>query len=275
VPASAGTLSSPSARAAVAVAGGRVAVIGGTAGTPIQLGRPGGKLRRVGALPSRLASAAAMATSDALYVIGGEWGGETPSDGIQRVDLASHEVTSAGAFVEPLAGAGYVQDRGSLLIAGGWTGDQYATAILRFTPPATVDLIVRLPEAVRDPAVALRGGKLFVAGGRTESGPSRNVYVVDLDARSVRELGRLPRPVAGGSLVAAGGKLYLLGGNGPKGPEAGVVRIDPSNGRITAAGRMPRPLAFAGAAAVGGKTYVLGGKGASGPSAAIVRLAPR
>jgi N-acetylneuraminic acid mutarotase len=267
-----GRLASPASRAAATVAGNRVVVLGGSGGDVVQLGDPTGVVRRVGTLPRPLASGAALAADGAVYLIGGEHAGATPSDEILRFDLASREVTSAGRFVEPLAGAGYVQSGDSLLIAGGWTGEKYATAVLRFSLPGTVDLLARLPEAVRDPAVALHAGKLYVAGGRTAAGLSRQVYVVDLGAGDVSILGRLPQAVAGASLVGQGRQLYLFGGSGQSGPVSAVVRIDPARGSIEPAGRMPRLLAFAATVRVGARTYVLGGSGSGAARTSIVRL---
>ena len=104
-------------------------------------------------LPSTRAGAAAFVDGGAVYLIGGESGVETPSDAILRYDPATRGVKPAGQFIEPLAGAGYVQTGGSLLLVGGWTGETYATAVLRFTLPDDAALVARLPEALRDPAV--------------------------------------------------------------------------------------------------------------------------
>jgi N-acetylneuraminic acid mutarotase len=146
-----------------------------------------------------------------------------------------------------------------MYLIGGWTGEKYATAILRFSLPDAAAVVARLPEALRDPAVALHAGKLYVAGGRTAAGPTKAVYVVRLAAGTVSVLGQLPRAVAGGTLVVADGTLFLLGGKGESGPVASVTRIDPATGRIEAAGKMPRPLAGAAAVRAGGSTLVLGG----------------
>jgi hypothetical protein len=255
----AGALARPAARAAATLAGAQVVVLGGSSGNAIQLGKPGAKLHAVGSLPSRRAGAAAFVDGGSVYLIGGEDSAALPTDEIARVDLASHAVTSAGTFVEPLAGAGYVQSGKSLLLVGGWTGDKYATAVLRFTLPGSVAVVARLPEATRDAAVAMRGNTLYVAGGRTESGLSNAVYAVDVAAGTVSVVGRLPHAVAGASLVKVGSKLYLFGGKDASGPVKTVVRIDPATGAIEPAGTMPH--AFAGAATVeaGGATYLLGG----------------
>jgi N-acetylneuraminic acid mutarotase len=234
-------------------------VLGGSAGEAVQFGKPGAKLRPVASLPSIRAGAAAFVDRGAVYLIGGEQGGEPPTDEILRFDLATHEVTHAGSFVEPLAGAGYAQAGGAMYLVGGWTGELYATAVLRFTLPSTATVVARLPVATRDPAVVLRGGTLYVAGGRTETGLSDTVYAVDLAGGTVSVLGRLPRAVAGGSLVAAGGKLYLLGGKDDAGPVKSIVAIDPGSGRIEPAGTMPRPLAGAAAVRVGEATLLIGG----------------
>jgi hypothetical protein len=263
VAAPAGKLAVASAGAAVAVPDARVVVAGGSAGTPVQLGRPGHAFARLGTLPSPLASAAAFASGGAAYVIGGEHGGAAPSDRILRIELGSGAVTVAGRFVEPLAGAGYAQRGDALLLAGGWTGTQYATAILRFTLPGTATLVARLPVGLRDPAVALVGGTLYVAGGRNASGPTDRVFAVRLDSGGVEVRARLPRAVSGATLVSAGGALYLLGGRATAGPVADVVRIDPATGRAERAGSMPRPLAGAAAVRAGGGTYVLGGTAGS------------
>ena len=255
----AGSLARPAARAAAVFAGGTVVVLGGSAGDAVQVGAPGAKLRAVASLPSRRAGGAAFVDGGAVYLIGGEDGTAAPTDEILRLDLSTNAVTKAGTFVEPLAGAGYAQSGGSLILVGGWTGEQYATAVLRYTRPDKADVVARLPEGTRDAAVALRGNTLYVAGGRGESGLSDKVYAVDLAAGTVSVLGHLPHAVAGASLVRAGGKLYLVGGKNASGPVKTVVRIDPAAGTIEPAGTMTRALAGAAAVEAGGATYLLGG----------------
>jgi hypothetical protein len=238
--------------AAAAVVGSKLAVVGG-AGTGLVLAGPfGGKLLPVAMLSRPRASAEAFAFDGNLYVLGGEQGGK-PSDDLLRIDLTTRHGRRVSKFVEPLAEAGVVTRGKAVYLVGGWTGEKYATAILKFTPPGTEALVARLPGGLRSPAVALLGHTLYVAGGSTETGLSDRIYAVDLDSGALTSLGRLPRPVTGGLLVPSGKDLYLLGGTGKGGkPSAAVVRIDPATGRPAAAGRMPKPLA--GAAAVSAPT---------------------
>jgi hypothetical protein len=271
-----GRLAVPLESAAVAAAGGRIVVLGGRSGgeprAAVLAGPPRGTVPRVAALPAPLAGGAALVRDGAVYLIGGERG-DTVSDGIVRVDLGTDRVTFAGRFFEPLAGAGWVQAGDALLIVGGWTGEILATGVLRYTLDTEPTLVTRLPEATRDPAVALHGGRLYVAGGTTEAGPTASVYAIDLSSGTVTTVGELPRAVTGATMVVSGGQLYVLGGRGANGPVATVVRIDPRTGAIAPAGRMPSPLVGAAAVRVGGTTLVVGGaRGTAGTSAAIHRI---
>ena len=199
-----GRLATPLEGSSVVAAGKRLVVLGGRNGgdprAAVLLGAPQGIVPRVATLPKPLASSAPLALPDAVYLIGGERG-ETVSDEIVRVDLATKTTTLAGRFFEPLAGAGHAQVDDSLLIVGGWTGEKLATAVLRYSLDGRAALVARLPEALRDPAVAVLGGSIYVAGGRTASGPSRIVYSVELASGTVTRVGELPHAVSSAVLV--------------------------------------------------------------------------
>jgi hypothetical protein len=243
--------------AAAAVVGPTLAVVGGAGSGLILAGPLGGKLVPVARLSRPRASAQAFSLGGNLYVLGGEQGGK-PADDVLRIDLGTGRGRTVSKFVEPLAEAGTVTRGKAVYLVGGWTGDQYATAILKFTPPSTESLVARLPDGTRSPAVALLGHTLYVAGGRTEQGLSDKAYAIDLGSGTVTTLPALPQPVAGALLVASGSDLYLLGGTGKGGkPSAAVVRIDPATGKSTTAGRMPKPLAGAAAVPAGARAVVV------------------
>ena len=196
----------------------------------------------VTALRAPLAAPQAFPSGGSLWIVGGEQGSKV-TDALLRVNLSSGRIVPSGTFEEPLAESGVAADGGSAYLAGGWTGDQYASGVLKFTPPSTVSLVSRLPVGVRSPAVALVGSTLYVAGGQTAQGPSTAVSAVDVDSGGMTSLGQLPQPVDGGVLLPVGSKLYLVGGRTTGGKASGaVILIDPATGSATLAGRIPRPL---------------------------------
>jgi hypothetical protein len=223
----------------------------------------------VTALRRPRAAAVAFPSHGTLWVVGGEEG-QRVTAGMLRINPLTGRIRATGAFEEPLAEAGVAADAGSAYLVGGFTGDQLASGILRFTPPATVTLVSRLPAGTRLPAVALVGRTLYVAGGRTDSGPTTGVYAVDVDTGGLTTLGPLPQPVEGGVLLPVGGKLYLVGGRTTGGRASGaVVAIDAAAGTSTLVGRIPRPLVGAAAVRAGSETLVV-----DASAGAVYRVSP-
>jgi hypothetical protein len=244
-------------RSGAAVAGKTLVVAGGTGNDQVVAGTAGRPLSAAGSLPGPRAAPQVFASRGTVYVLGGE-DGETPTDQILRLNPAKGNAVPAGAFEEPLAEAGVAERGASIYLAGGWTGQKYGTAILKFTPPSTVALVARLPVGVRSPAVALLRHTLYVAGGATAAGPSKKMFAVDVDSGAVTALDDLPEPVEQAVLLVSGTKLYLLGGKSAAGkPLATILAIDPATGQATGAGRMPKPLAGAVAVPMGSKTLVV------------------
>ncbi len=182
-------------RAGAALAAKTLVVAGGTGSSRVLAGPASGTLVRVAALPGPRTAPIVFALGNTVYVIGGE-AATTPTDAIFQLDTKTNKLVPGGTFEEPIAEAGVAARGGSAYLVGGWTGTQYATAVLKFTPPSTVDLVGRLPVGVRSAAVVLLRNTLYVAGGRTAAGLSRRVFAVDIGSGS----GDLARPVAGGGL---------------------------------------------------------------------------
>ena len=250
----------PSARAAAAVSGTTLVVAGGT-GARVLAGPASGPLARIADLPASEAAAQAFAIGGAVYILGGEQG-KSASDQVIRVDVSAGKAAAAGTFEEPLAEAGAAVSGTSAILVGGWTGQKYATAVLRYAPGGTAALVARLPEGVRSPAVAVVGDTLVVAGGLTEHGVSRQVYAIDLASGGVKALAALPEGLDRAALLAVGSKLYLFGGlDGAGKPLASIVRIDVARGEATVAGTMPRPLADAVATHAGAQALLVDTRG--------------
>ena len=253
----AGRLPVSGSLAGAALAGPKLVVAGGTGSAAVMAGRAGSSLVRSGTLPGPLSAPQVFAVGGTTYVLGGERG-RTPTDELLRLDLARRQVVSAGTFEEPLAEAGVATRGGSVYLVGGWTGEKYATAVLKFTPPDTTDLLTRLPAGVRSAAVVLLRHTLYIAGGRTVGGVSRQLFAVDVDTGAVTVLDPLPRPVEQAVLLVSGTRLYLLGGKAASGtPVAAVISIDPATGQSRPAGVLPMPLVGAAAVPFGARTLVV------------------
>ena len=244
-------------RSGAALAGTTLVVAGGTGSDRVVAGPAGKALDSAGTLPGPRAAPQVFTVGKTVYVLGGE-DGQTPTAEIVRLAPAAGKAVQVGTFEEPLAEAGVAARGGSVYLAGGWTGEKYATAVLEFTPPSTVVLVARLPVAVRSPAVALLRHTLYVVGGATANGLSKQTFAVDVDTGAVTTLEDLPQPVEQAVLLVSGTKLYLLGGLTAAGKAtATIVAIDPATGQATRAGRMPAPMAGAAAVATASGTLVV------------------
>ncbi len=97
---------------------------------------------------------------------------------------------------------------GKAYLVGGFTGSQFATAILRYAPPGTTTVVARLPQGTRYAGVAAIGRTIYVAGGLTTSGASRAIYALPLGGK-LRDIGRLPKPEDHAALAAVNGNALL------------------------------------------------------------------
>jgi len=116
------------------------------------------------------------------------------------------------------------------------------------------------PLPVADVGAAMIAGKIFVPGGRLESGEVTNIMEVYDPYLDLWEQGEaLPKALSAYALVAFEGKLFLFGGWDGHQYLDSVFVYDPSLGVWVTRTPMPTRRGFAGAAVVGGKIYVVGG----------------
>jgi hypothetical protein len=234
--------------AALALPDGRLMVIGGYTGSSsldtILAGLPS-RLRVVGRLPQPTHDAAAALVGGSVYVFGGGETVSTPS--VVRVDPHTGSTVDAPTLGEPLSDLGAVGIGGRAYLVGGYTGTQFATAILRYRGQA----VARLPTGTRYAGVAALGNTIYVAGGLTTAGATRAVYAVSLGG-SVRRVATLPAPEDHAALAPLGGTLYLVGGRR-------VLAIDPSSGKVSVAARLPASLSDPTATTVANRIIVTGG----------------
>ena len=256
-----GNLPQPASRvSAVALPGGRIAVLGGLVGgsssRQVLLGTPE-HLAAAGTLPVAIHDAAATFRGDRIHLYGG--GQAVSSAAVALVDPATGASRVAPPLDEALSDLGAVTVGGRDYLVGGYTGTRFATAILRVGAGDRTTTVARLPAGLRYAGVAAAGGRIYVAGGITPAGPSTAVYRIDPGTGSVRRLSTLPHPVAHAPMVAAKGALYLIGGDGSR----TILRIDPRTGGARAVGSLPGVLSGAAAVSLGRQVVVVGGDGSS------------
>jgi len=122
------------------------------------------------------------------------------------------------------------------------------------------DILSTKPTAVSDISAAVLGGKIYIPGGRMNSGEMTDVleiYDTRLDQWS--EGASLPVPVSAYAIAPFEGRIYLFGGWDGEKYLGNTYAYDPESDSWTPLAGMPTPRAYAGAGVVGRKIYVIGG----------------
>ena len=158
------------------------------------------------------------------------------------------KATNTTPLGEPLSDLGAVVIGGKAYIVGGYTGTQFATAIIEYP---SLRVVARLPQGTRYAGVAAIGRTIYVAGGLTTAGPTANIYAVTLGGKP-RLIGKLPAPEDHAALAALSGTLYYVGGRK-------ILAINPKTGRVTVAIHLPKSLSDATATSDGTQITIVGG----------------
>lgn len=164
-----------------------------------------------------------------------------------------------------------------LYVIGGEVDGKPSNQVVRYDASTkTWVALSAKPTAVSDVQAIVVGNKIYVPGGRLESGAiSDHLDVYDPQRESWATLKPLPQPRSGYALVAVEGKLYLFGGWDGAAYHAEVWQYDPDQNTWTTRPPMPTARAFAGAAVtLEGQVYVVGGEDASGPLTVNERFTP-
>jgi N-acetylneuraminic acid mutarotase len=236
----------PGSASAAEVIGGKLYVVGGTgsAAGRLQVFDPVTNSWTVGPAPPFAASSSASAVLDGeLYVAGGLVNGAT-TDAVARYDPGSGRWQSLPPLPAPRSSAaGGTDGRRFLLFGGTGPGSGGAGEVANgfdtvqaFDPDtgawATSDDagsgLAPLPQARGGTGRAVAvGGRLFVLGGQTATGPGatsdhvyRRVDVYDVGSGSWSEATPMPTARHGIWPVVAGGRIYVVGGN----PTSGASR---------------------------------------------------
>ncbi len=213
---------------------------GGLTGTVARYGAQG-FIDRVATLAVPV-KAAAGGQIDGTLVVAGGLASDGPTDGVQRLVVATGGVTEGLKMPTAVAGAASAVLDGKLWVIGGFEftrlGELVArTGVMVYDPAANTwratddglaDPPPALPEARHSGAAAVVDGRLFVVGGvGTGGGLVDTVLVLDRSVQPPRwrPLASLPTPRALLGLAAFDGRLWAIGGRGGDGQPSTVVEV--------------------------------------------------
>ncbi len=229
----AGALAEAVHAAAGATVGGAPTVFGGGAARTVDIvqgfSAPTGHV--IGHLPQARSDVASALIDGTAYVVGGFDGTALTPDVLATTDGVHYRVVgrlNQGVRYPAVAAVGH-----SIWILGGQTGTaEGATGtevdlIQRFDVDRGASTVVgHLPHRMAHAMAFALGGDLYVAGGRTASGPLSDILAVSNDG-AASSFGALPGPRADAGVAVIGSTAWLLGGEttGPTKALASVVEV--------------------------------------------------
>jgi outer membrane protein assembly factor BamB len=254
-------LAAPLHDAAGAVLGGRDLVFGGGSTSVTDA---------IEALPGQVLAGAANATTS------GAGAAAVPPQGAPgEVPIAE----TIGSLPAPRADAIAVSSGRTVYLVGGYNGTSADPQVLATTNGTTFTAVARLAVAVRYPAAAAIGRRIYVFGGELVGGPNAGmptavIQVVDPVRHRAWVAGRLPAPLAGAAAFTLGGTVYLAGGtHSDTGTPAGAIfAFDPTTNQVLRAGTLQVPVAFGAASVLDGRAWLVGGENPVGSPVSAVQV---
>jgi non-specific serine/threonine protein kinase len=161
--------------------------------------------------------------------------------------------------------------RGEVVVVGGYGSDRRPIRAAWSFDGTSWRLLPRPPEArAAAAAAATSAGKLYVVGGRTDTGLARDMLVLDL---RTKRWSRAPGPTPREHLAATSlrGLVYVLGGR-RAGYDTNVALVevfDPAARRWRRLPPIPSPRGGTGAAAIAGRVVSIGGEEPAGTIATV------
>ena len=202
-----------------------------------------------------------------LYVFGG--GQALSYSTIVRVQPSLSMVVDR--LPTALSDAGMVPYAGGALLVGGHNGNIFSKEALLYThqgPVLRARALFRLPAGLRYAGIASMGKRLWIAGGRTAVGMSRDIYYFAPGLTEARAVGRLPVAIDKAAAWAVPGYVLIAGGQTLQGaPQKNVYAFNILTRKIRVVGTLPTPLADMGYASNGQGAYMVGGATAANLSA--------
>ena len=266
----------PTSRSVAFADGSAILVCGGLtdSGTTTALLRidpRAGRVTSAGRLAEAVHDAGGALLGGMPLVIGG--GSVVAGTAVQRIEAGGRTLL-VGRLPGPRADLGAVTVDGRVVVVGGGTPSAPDPRVLATTDGVRYATVATLRVAVRYPAVAALGGRVFVVGGTDLSGEVADIQVIDIATGSVRVIGRMPTGLTDAVALVLGGRLIVAGGRAGGRVQDAIWQVDPTTGAVTRIGRLPMPVADAAGVVVDGVGYLVGGE-AGARLASIVSVTVR
>ncbi|MHB1682331.1 MAG: Kelch repeat-containing protein [Bacilli bacterium] len=167
-----------------------------------------------------------------------------------------------------LSDSGMVPYAGGALLIGGHNGNTFSKEALLYTRNGPVQqgsvlrsqVLFRLPTGLRYAGMAPLGKRLWIVGGRTAAGMSREIYYFAPGLAQAKAVGRLPVAIDKAAVWAVPGYVLIAGGQTLQGtPQKNVYAFNVLTSQIRVVGTLPTPLADMGYASNRQGAYLVGG----------------
>jgi hypothetical protein len=229
-----------------------------------------GRTTRAGRLADPSHDAAGALLGGRPYLFGG--GVAASLAAVQSLRLGG-TASVTGQLPGPRSDLSSVTVGSTAYLVGGYDGASYDAAVLATSNGSTFRTVARLPVPVRYAAVAATGTSIWVFGGLTPAGPTRDIQRVSLVTGRAAVVGHLPAPVSGATAVSLAGQIFVAGGLRASGAACrDVLALDPAHRSVTRAGTLPVPASNAAAAVAGGTAFVVGGNDGHRQLPAVTQL---
>jgi hypothetical protein len=243
--------------------GERIDVIGGLASTGATTGEilafdpAAAHVGAVGELAVPVHDAAGVVLDGAVMIFGG--GSGAPTSVVQRFDPSG--VTGViGNLPTARADLGAVAIGNSAVVLGGGAFGVLPPEVLATEDGVQFRTVATLISAVRYPAVAETGGRIYVIGGEGASGETSDIQRIDLATGEVEVIGLMQNPISHASAMVIGGRIFVVGGRSAGTAQDAIWQVDAVTGASRLVARLPQPASDFSLAVVGRVGYAIGGE---------------
>ena len=213
--------------AAGAAIGRRILVVGGGTVVPTgttQIESAAGTV--VGEAPAQArADASAVRVGNTVYVVGGYDGAAMDSQVISTADGRSYR--TVGVLPVPVRYAALAASGSRIYVFGGIRANTQPSNAVQMIETTTgkARVVGRLPVPLAGAAAGMLDGTVYLAGGRTVSGPTRAIYAFESAHTRFLRVGTLPVAVANAGSSVREGRLWIVGGETDDGRPTAAVQV--------------------------------------------------